>query len=431
MPVRLRLWATVLQVAVFLPLAAAATTYTVAPQGTATANYTLIQNILNQLNPGDVVEFDGDAAVPFLLSHGLAITGCTDNVHVTQCPAAKKTVMGTAASPILIRAKSGKQPVLVYQGSSNNILDLYRTQYLVIRGLHLTQQAGFEQPGIDGIKMYDSEHITIEDCEVSYIGGVALNFKSALPTALKPGINAYHVLRHNHLHHTSLATAEGIYLGCSNSADCLVHDVEVDQNWIHHTGGTQGDGVEVKMPSYAVTITDNVIHETHYPGIILYGYPAGQCIASEQRNRVERNVIFAGENSGMQIDGPAVLANNASYVLGILGPTTALALYSQSMTGVEVHNNVFLGAVSAPAAVTYLTGDAADFVDPAAWDFWPAAGSTLINSGATAWAAVAAAREPEIAVILSSSLAAVVVSSARMTASERRHHPKGSCSSCC
>jgi hypothetical protein len=71
-----------------------------------------------------------------------------------------------------------------------------------------------------------------------------------------------------------------------------------------------------------------------------------------------------------------VLANNASYILGLAGPATGTAYFSQAMTGVNIVGNVFFGTVTGISANNYiLGGGAGDFVDPAHWDFWPLSAS--------------------------------------------------------
>ncbi len=105
---------------------------------------------------------------------------------------------------------------------------------------------------------------------IHHIGGVAV-------TANNPG-ETYQSLtfRHNHIHHTG-GHGEAFYLGSNSkpdgSTDGYIFDSVIENNYIHDLiGGTvsQGDGIELKDGSYDNIVRDNVIHDTNYPGIIVY-----------------------------------------------------------------------------------------------------------------------------------------------------------------
>src|SRR5690349_15470456 len=119
------IWISLLYVCAFS--SAMATTYTVTAVSDPVQNYNNLQNKINVLQPGDVLELAGDATLPFELSHGLVITGCQSAVHVTSCASGQIKTQGTVSSPITIRAASGATPVVIYKGASNNILDIRST----------------------------------------------------------------------------------------------------------------------------------------------------------------------------------------------------------------------------------------------------------------------------------------------------------------
>ena len=112
---------------------------------------------------------------------------------------------------------------------------------------------------------------------------VGINFRSSM----------HHVtVRRNHVHDTGADggySGEGLYVGC-NDGSCAVSESVIENNWIHDTLlASQGDGIEIKLGSWGNVVRDNVIYNTKYPGILLYG------TMGNPRNMVERNVLW---NSG-------------------------------------------------------------------------------------------------------------------------------------
>ncbi len=68
---------------------------------------------------------------------------------------------------------------------------------------------------------------------------------------------------------------------------------------------TQGDGIEIKAGSYANTVRDNVIHDTAYPGITLY-----HTNGNGAPNIIERNLVWASGDNGIQVTADAIVRNN-------------------------------------------------------------------------------------------------------------------------
>jgi parallel beta-helix repeat protein len=146
--------------------------------------------------------------------------------------------------------------------------------------------------------------VTIEAMHIHHVGGVAVSANS-------PG-NTYEglVFRRNHIHHTS-GHGEGFYLGVNNKPDGstagYMFNSLVEGNYIHDLKGphvSQGDGIEIKDGSYNNIIRDNVIHDTNYPGVIVYGTDGNA------PNTVERNVIWNSGDHGIQAAAEAIIKNN-------------------------------------------------------------------------------------------------------------------------
>ena len=327
------------------------------------------------------------------------------------------TVAGTAAQPVLVRGASGEAKPLITRpagSTAQNTINIEGASYLTISGLEITGNG-------DGINMsLGPHHITIEDCEVHHVD-VGINFRSSM----------HHVtVRRNHVHDTGAdgtSTGEGIYVGC-NDGSCAVSESVIENNWIHDTlTASQGDGIEIKMGSWGNVVRDNVVYNTKYPGILLYG------TMGNARNTVERNVLWNCGDSGIQAAADAVIRNNLilespgngfnsqdhngvtpnriEFVNNtIVGGSPVLrlsnwankqgmilannAVYSSggysvgSLTGVVVTGNVAYPTTTALPSTGVITGygTSVDFVNATSRDFYPSVNSKLLDIANAAYA---------------------------------------------
>lgn len=237
------------------------------------------------------------------------------------------TVQGTAGAPVLIRAADGEAMPLIMRpagASAQNTINIEGATYLTIKGLEITSNGG------DGVKMTDNTaFITLEDLLI-HVVDVGVNFRGDM----------HHItVRHSHIYDTGDggATGEGMYIGC-NYGDCVVSDSLIEFNWIHSTlNASQGDGIEIKRGSHSNIIRHNVIYNTHWPCILLYG------TEGNPRNLVEGNVMWNCGDSGIQVAADAILRNN------IILDSPANGLNSQDHQGVTpqnleiVHNTIVGG----------------------------------------------------------------------------------------
>jgi len=322
---------------------------------------------------------------------------------------------GTADQPVVIRAKAGERPVISQATTAHNVVEINSSSYLEIRGLVFTR-------GSHGIRLIDSDFVTIENCEIFETGDVAISANSG---GTYEGLR----IRQNHIHHTN-GTGEGMYLGCNNDG-CRVADSLIEGNYIHHTNRAtvaQGDGIELKEGSYGNVIRDNVIHDTNYPGIILYS-----TVGNGARNVVEGNVIWNVADNTMQVAADAIVRNNiilgnvafqshqsgspaniefihntvisfgsAMQVRNVTGPvliannavysgSTAIRLISGDLGQVELAGNVGIGGISGGSS-GYSEGGgidvdfvSADFSGEPPIDAYPASGSALAGAGDPAY----------------------------------------------
>ena len=230
-------------------------------------------------------------------------------------------VNGDVDAPIVIRAKDGEIPILTQATDQHNVIEINSSSYLELRNLKVTG-------GSHGIRLINSDFITIENCEVYETGDVAISANSG---------GTYEGLRilRNHIHHTN-DTGEGLYLGCNNDT-CRVANSLIEGNYIHDTNRAtvlQGDGIELKEGSYGNVIRDNVIHDTNYPGILVYS-----AAGNGAQNVVERNVVWNVNDNTVQMASDVIFRNNI-----VLGNVSMQSHQSGSPSNIEfVHNTVISG----------------------------------------------------------------------------------------
>ncbi len=316
---------------------------------------------------------------------------------------------GTEQSGVVVRAADGESPVI--QGDpSQNAMNV-TGEFFEFRGFEI-------RGGSHGLRLNNVHDAVIEDLEVHDTDDVAV---SANMTD-----NEYYNIHFRRLHlHDTGGSGEGMYLGCNN-AGCLFHDNVIEDSWIHDTnhGTAQGDGIEIKQGSYGNVIRNNVIYNTKYPCVIVYG------TQGQAQNVIENNVMWDCGDSGIQAAADAVLRNNLIFRAGnginshshqgavpsnlvivnntvIASPDTCLrasdwagstgivvannAFYCDTTTAVRINGgesditflaNVVVGSISGVSS-GFINGNGADqdFEAPANLDAWPTAGSPVIDAG--------------------------------------------------
>jgi len=338
-----------------------------------------------EIFPGDSFKaaFESLAAGDTLIVH--------EGTYSEDGPRIRINAQGTESAPIVVTGATGEaRPLITRPANSTpqNTINIEGATYVTIRGLEISGNG-------DGINMKGQpHHITIEDNEIHDIA-VGINFRSSMDSIF---------VRRNHIYNTR-GTAEGIYVGCNN-ATCAVSNSVIEQNWIHDTAGSQGDGIEIKYGSWGNIIRDNVIHDANLPCILAYGVTDEYV---DRPNIIEGNVVW---NCGQSIDvvADAIVRNNI--VIGTLETQSHTQVPTQR--NVTIVNNTIIGDVrlrgwggnsdpasmvvannavyggsirDEPGAATYAdnqeygNGTAGIFVDPDNRDYWPAPGSPLIGAG--------------------------------------------------
>ena len=199
-------------------------------------------------------------------------------------------LVGTAANPIWIAAKAGETPVITRPDAWQNTVNLGSggaTRYLALQGLEITG-------GDTALRIWNCENVWVDSCHIHDCGGPAIEANSV--------DTAWLYLNRNHIHDTA-GKGEGMYLG-GNNGSVITHDSIIALNDIHDTGGSQGDGIELKQGSYGNWIVQNLVRDTNYPGILVYG------TGGMPFNLIERNTCYRSGDNVMQVQGEAIVRNN-------------------------------------------------------------------------------------------------------------------------
>ena len=231
---------------------------------------------------------------------------------------------GSEALPIVIRAADGETPVILGIPEQNtfNISGSWYT----LRGIEVNG-------GSHGVRLGTSDHATLEDLHVHSTTDVGISCN-------RPD-NSYEAItiRHNHIHDTGMGggPGEGMYLGCNDGA-CKMWDSLIEFNWVHDTAsGDQGDGIEFKTGSYNTVIRHNVVYNTKYPGITLYG------TQGQASNTVEGNVVWNAMDNGIQTVGDIVVRNNVVLNSGASG-IASKASQGEPVVNLTIVHNTVIGA---------------------------------------------------------------------------------------
>jgi chitodextrinase len=376
----------------------------IAPSNADTSCNEEFENTANTLQAGDTLVLRG-------------------GIYSQTCARVLSNLHGTAQQPILIRAATGEQPVLTRPVRPNgdydqNNLEIANSSYLTLRGLIF-------KGGDLGVRLVGTNHhIVIEDSEIAETGNAAFTANSGDTDAL--------TVRHTQIHHTGLfklgsTEGEGLYLGCNNGT-CRVTNSVIEFNYIHDLRGTSSggnDGIEIKVGSGGNIVRHNVIHTTTlgtaYPCIFVYGggttpntvegnamWQCGEAIVALSDAVVQNNIVLQSssglasypheqvasirnvtfvnntvyghaECASLRWAGAAnmLFANNALYCNG----TMALYATGLSGAGITVRANLVDGTLVGASldGTRLLAGGTAGgaFVNPAAMEFWPLAGSPL------------------------------------------------------
>jgi hypothetical protein len=243
----------------------------------------------------------------------LAPGSYSDSCHIT--------ASGTATAPITIRSQgssTGSRALLVYNGTTSNIIDLGGS-YIAVRWLTL----GPSQSGVDGIRIRGTHDDVIEENIFQNIGGVGVPNND--------GGSTPRITIRNNVFNSGQSTV--IYLGCHDGITCHSPDALVEGNLINgaQPGDGVGSGVQIKLNSYA-TVRDNTIYNTTGAGVIIYGSSEGDPASIVEGNYVEGAQQDAGINAS---GGPIIVRNN------VVIRNANFGIWAQDYNGRNLQSNVW------------------------------------------------------------------------------------------
>lgn len=245
---------------------------------------------------------------------------------------------GTAQAPIRIEARAGTTPVITRPDEWQNIINFGSSssspRFILMRGFELTG-------GSIALRIYSGDDLWFDQCHIHHVGADAVRASSYDTARL-------YVTR-SEMHHTARVdgTGEGFYLG-SNNAAAITRDSVIALNHVHHTAGLHGDGIELKQGSYGCTIAENIVHDTPYPGILVYGTGGGP------RNLIEGNIVWNANENPMQVQGEAIVRNNV-----VFGGAQAAFISSDHQSqsrDLEVVHNTFVATTGEAAVLSHWGG---------------------------------------------------------------------------
>lgn len=240
------------------------------PAASSQTNGAALEAVAENLSPGDRLEIGGGT------------------YHIEGL--FKIDIVATAATPIWIVAAPGEHVKITRSNAGQNVINVGKAtpaRFVVIQDIEF-------EGGSVGVAIWDVEDLWLDRCHIHDTGNVGISAQAVDTARLW--------ITRNEVHDPG-GTAEGIYLGSNNAARISHHSV-IAQNHVHHTFGTQGEGIEVKQGSYANLIAENVVHDCNWPCIVVMG------TGGMPRNIIERNLCYGSGDHTMQVQGEAIVRNN-------------------------------------------------------------------------------------------------------------------------
>lgn len=231
---------------------------------------------------------------------------------------------GTSTAPISIVAKSGETPIIYRSTANQNGMEVGNgstlVQYVLFRGIHI-------YGGSIGVRIHKASNVWFDSCTIHDVADGGLS------------TNTYNTdqiyLTRNHIYNTG-GYGEGMYLGANNGAVIMSNSI-IALNHVHDTAITnpiQGDGIELKQGSYGNLIAENLVHDTRYPGILVYG-TAGMPV-----NIIEKNIVYNSGDNTMQVQGEAIVRNNL--IMNGAGAAFASFNHQGTVTNLQVIHNTII-----------------------------------------------------------------------------------------
>lgn len=232
------------------------------------------------------------------------------------------THQGSAERPIWIYGKNpASRPVITRPDASQNCLNLGESRpcrYVILRDLEITG-------GSYLLNMLECDHIWVHRCYIHDGGGV--------------GISTQRNCSHIHITNNEVANpgpgslGEGMYIGTNSRLYHTTYSV-IAYNHVHDTRSSlHGDGIELKQGCHHNWIIGNLVHDTKYPCILVYGTDDNDV------NVIERNICRDSDNEVLQVQGDAIVRDNIC-MGGVVAFTSGD--HVERAQQIQVLNNTFI-----------------------------------------------------------------------------------------
>ena len=224
-----------------------------------------------------------------------------------------QNISGTRTNWITIRAESNA--VIRGTATSANVIEIQNVHYLNFAGFEIVTTAATNY-SIDGIKFSASasSYLTFDRLYIHGMGGNGMSLFA--PEA------SFITLRNSEI---ASVAGSGLYWGYPSNN--IVHDVLIENNYIHHCPvnplSDVGYGIQFKGWGYRARIVDNVLHDvggTARSGLIVYyGRKPLQGDVPDDMNIVRGNVLWNCRSEGITAMSDALIENNIVFdaVVGI------------------------------------------------------------------------------------------------------------------
>lgn len=354
--------------------------------GGSSGTYATIQDALTHVNPGDVIEVQGNQTYtgPVLVSPEFA---------------------GTSVNPVTLRGirVGGHRPIISGAGTGWNTMVVFlNASYFVFEGFEVIGDTNADNAGI----VHKADHVTIRDVLVHGVAGQGLLGTDADSGSLTLEYSEFYGNGSGtYNHQIYMATDETAYPGSVFRMQfCYVHD------------GAGGNNVKSRAERNEIYY--NWIEGAYYHELDLIG-PDGQdpSLAREDSDVVGNVLIKTSEWNVARIggDGTGDSAGRYRFVNNtmVLSATSdAFLALQQTVQSLEMYNNVLYspgqgsvytlndatgttvfsgggnwvrtGVGTIPTAwVTTVSGSTPGWVNASAYDYHPTATSPLVNAGTT------------------------------------------------
>jgi len=352
--------------------------------------YATIQDTLDLLKPGDVVEVQGDHTYPGDLWF-------------------REEHSGTSDAPVTVRGirVDGKRPILEGVGSEmwHDMIVLFQVSNFVFEGFEIVGDGDTAHTGL----VHKGDNVTLRDLVVHGVGSHGLlGTDSESGSLLLERSEFYDNGFELYDHQIYVATDESLYPGSVFRMQyCYVHDGaggnnvksraernEIYHNWIegavyHELDLIGPDGQDEDLAREDSDVVGNVlIKHSEWRIARIGGDGTGN---TKGRYRFVNNTMVLGEQSdvaiGMQFTVESLeLHNNVIVRLGASGGELYNHYDAEGPEPQVFGSNNWLqeGLTGVPGALTgTIVGMDPGFVDAAAWDFRPRDDSPLLEAGAS------------------------------------------------